>query len=293
MIPVPQRGVPWSRRIRLADAKTILAKTRGFISEAGFTHSLTPARNCTFGCVYCYVPTLRIQGGLSPEDWRHWGRFTTFKDNAAELLDRTLRPDQVIYCSPLVDPYQPAEEHRRLMPELLETLIRKPPRVFVLQTRGPLILRDVNQLKVLAAKTRLRVSFSLTTNRDEVRKCYEPLCASVDDRLATLGALRETGIPTYATLAPLLPCDPSELARLALAFTHQDIIGDPFHVQAIKRRGATTRSEALRVSQVRHFEEWHLPDFQSQVVATLQSTIQAAGRRFGIGPTAFRWLAQP
>ena len=293
MKPVPQRGVPSSQYIRLADAKTILAKTRGFIAEAGFTHSLTPARNCTFGCIYCYVPTLRIQGGLRPEDWRHWGRFTTFKDNAAELLDQTLRPDQVIYCSPLVDPYQPAEEHRRLMPELLATLIRKPPRVFVLQTRGPLVLRDVKQLRALATRTRLRVSFSLTTNRDDVRKLYEPLCASVDERLVTLAALRDAGIQTYATLAPLLPCDPSELARLALAFTHQDIIGDPFHVHAVKRHGATTRPEALRVSQVRHFEDWHLPDFQSQVVATLQSTIQAAGRRFGIGPAAFRWLAQP
>ena len=293
MKPVPQRAAPWSRRIRLADAKSILSKTRGFISEAGFTHSLTPARNCTFGCVYCYVPTLRIQGGLRQEDWRNWGRFTTFKDNAAELLDRVLRPGQVIYCSPMVDPYQPAEEHRRIMPELLETLIRKPPRVFVLQTRGPLILRDVKQLKVLATRTRLRVSFSLTTNRDDVRKLYEPLCSSVNERVATLAALRDTGIPTYATLAPLLPCDPTELARLALAFTDQDIIGDPFHVHAVKRHGATTRPEALRVSQVHQFDDWHLPDFQSQVVTTLQSTIQAAGRRFGIGPSAFRWLAQP
>ena len=94
------------------------------------------------------------------------------------------------------------------MPELLETLIRKPPRVFVIQTRGPLILQDVKQLKVLATRTRLRVSFSLTTNRDDVRKLYEPLCSSVNERLATLAALRDTGIPTYATLAPLLPCDP-------------------------------------------------------------------------------------
>jgi DNA repair photolyase len=84
--------------------------TTGFIAEAGFTHSLTPARNCTFGCSYCYVPTMRIYGGLKPEDWRHWGQFTTFKSNAPELLRRQLRGDQVIYCSPLVDPYQPAEE---------------------------------------------------------------------------------------------------------------------------------------------------------------------------------------
>ena len=279
-------------RIREANAKTILSKTSGFIAQAGFTHSLTPARNCTFGCVYCYVPTLRIQGGLRPEDWRRWGQFTTFKTNAAELLDRELRPDQVIYCSPLVDPYQPAEEHRWLVPELLDALIRKPPRVFVLQTRGPLILRDLDRLTALAARTRLRVSFSLTTDRDDVRKLYEPLCASVDDRLATLTALRDAGIATHATLAPLLPCDPVGLADLALAFTEGDVIGDPLHVRAVKKRGATTRVEALRVSQVGGFEEWHQPDFQVRIVADIRSVIQAAGRRFGVGPEAFAWLAQ-
>ena len=41
--------------IRRAEAKSILAKTSGFIAKAGFSHSLTPARNCTFGCTYCYL----------------------------------------------------------------------------------------------------------------------------------------------------------------------------------------------------------------------------------------------
>src|SRR5450432_2298641 len=100
-------------QVRRAGAKSILSKTSGFIAEAGFTHSLTPARNCTFGCTYCYVPTLRVQGGLRPEDWRRWGQFTAFKRNAAALLGKQLRPHQRIYCSPLVDPYQPAEARQR------------------------------------------------------------------------------------------------------------------------------------------------------------------------------------
>src|SRR5581483_1002071 len=91
-----------------AKAASILSQTTGFIRDAGFTHSLTPARNCTFGCTYCYVPTMRVYGGLEPDDWRHWGQFTTFKSNTPELLARELRDNQVIYCSPLVDPYQPA-----------------------------------------------------------------------------------------------------------------------------------------------------------------------------------------
>jgi DNA repair photolyase len=54
--------------IRSTLAKSILTKTSGFIAEAGFTHSLSPARNCTFGCTYCYVPTMGVYGGLKPED---------------------------------------------------------------------------------------------------------------------------------------------------------------------------------------------------------------------------------
>ena len=52
------------------EAKSILSETTGFIAQSGFTHSLTPARNCGFACTYCYVPTMRIYGGLKPEDWR-------------------------------------------------------------------------------------------------------------------------------------------------------------------------------------------------------------------------------
>jgi len=51
-------------QIHHAEARGILSATSGFIAEAGFTDSLAPARNCTFGCTYCYVPTMRIYGGL-------------------------------------------------------------------------------------------------------------------------------------------------------------------------------------------------------------------------------------
>src|SRR5277367_2538973 len=143
-----------------AETNSILSQVTGFIAQAGFTHSLTPARNCTFGCSYCYVPTMRIYGGLKAEDWQSWGQFTTFKSNAPELLRRQLRAEQRIYCSPLVDPYQPAEASQMLMPRLLAVLIERPPRVFTIQTRGPLILRDVALLVELAERTCLRVSFS-------------------------------------------------------------------------------------------------------------------------------------
>ena len=102
----------------------------------------------------------------------------------------------------MVDPYQPAEERERMMPRILDVLLETPPRVFVLQTRGPMILRDLEQLRALTRRTTLRVSFSITTNREEIRKLYEPHCAPIAERLDVIRALRNAGIETYATLAP-------------------------------------------------------------------------------------------
>jgi len=262
-----------------AESAGILSPTSGFIAQAGFTHSLSPARNCTFACTYCYVPTMRVYGGLKPDDWNNWGRFTTFKSNAPGLLRASLRPHQTIYCSALVDPYQPAEETEYMMPRLLDELIARPPRVFAIQTRGPLILRDVARLQRLAASTTLRVSFSITTDSDRVRRLYEPHCAPIGERLETVGRLRAAGIATYATLAPLLPCDPEALIDLALEATDRDIIGDPFHVRAVKKCGATTRDAGVRISCAQGFSEWHDPAFQTAVVEKMRQRAAAAGRR--------------
>jgi DNA repair photolyase len=275
-----------------APASSILSQTTGFIAQAGFTHSLTPARNCTFGCSYCYVPTMRVYGGLKPDDWRHWGQFTTFKSNAPELLLRQLRENQVIYCSPLVDPYQPAEEAERIMPRILDALLQRPPKVFAIQTRGPLIVRDLEKLIELSRRTTLRVSFSITTNRETVRKLYEPHCATIECRLKAVRQLRAAGINTFATLAPILPCDPEELARLALEATGQDIIADPLHVRSVKPRGATTREAAFAISQKHGFSEWLDAGIQREVIERIASVVRTAGRRFASGTEGFGWLAQ-
>ena len=277
--------------IHHVEARGILSATCGFIAEAGFTHSLSPARNCTFGCTYCYVPTMRIYGGLKPADWQHWGRFTTFKSNAPELLGKSLRSDQIIYCSPLVDPYQPAEAEECLMPRVLDAVIARPPRVFVIQTRGPLILRDLDKLRALARRTHLRVSFSITTDREDVRRLYEPLCAPIPERIAAVRRLREAGIATYATLAPLLPCDPEALVDLALAATDRDIIADAVphsrhqEVRAPPRarpRCASAKSSNIVSGTIRHFRR----RFWKECGARARS----AGRRFGTGPRRI-WLA--
>jgi DNA repair photolyase len=305
-------------RVRSAGAKSILSKTSGFIAQAGFTHSLTPARNCTFGCTYCYVPTMGIYGGLKPEDWNRWGQFTTYKSNAPELLRRELRSSDMthplpdsrspditpsrqggdkqttnhrIYCSPLVDPYQPAEAEEQMMPRILDALLETPPRVFTIQTRGPLILRDLDRLRTLSLRTTLRVSFSITTNREDVRRLYEPHCASFEERLDVVRALREAEIETYATLAPLLACDPEVLARAALEASHNHLIGDPLHIRATKRHGATTRAAAFQIGAVHDHGDYFEAGHQARMVEQIDAFAREAGFTFTTGPSGFARLA--
>ncbi len=275
------------------ESKSILSPVSGFILEAGFTHSLTPARNCTFGCTYCYVPTMRFQGGLKKEDWTHWGQFTTVKRNAPELLAKALRPDQVIYCSPLTDPYQPAEAEAELMPGILEAVAAKPPAVFTIQTRGPLILRDLDLIRKVAARTSLRVGFSITTDRDDVRKVFEPHCAPIDERWRTVQLLCGAGIDVSVTLAPILPCNPEILVSRALATTKGPIVADPFHVRAVKRNGATTREPAHGICRHHGWERWLDPDYHQEVLQDMKQIANSAGREFGWGPAGFGFLARP
>jgi DNA repair photolyase len=235
---------------------------------------------------------MRVQGGLHKEDWQHWGEFTTFKSNAADLLTRALRPDQVIYCSPLTDPYQPAESTDRQMPRILEAVLAHPPKVFVIQTRGPLILHDLPLLSKVNTRTILRVSFSVTTNREDVRRIFEPHCAAIKERWRAIRILRDAGIETSATLAPILPCDPGFLIEEAVANSSGPIIADPFHVRSVKRSGATTRAAAASICEFYGWNEWLNPAWHVEILRKLKATAQSLNREFGHGPRGFSFLAR-
>jgi DNA repair photolyase len=275
------------------EARSILSPVSGFLAQAGFTHSLTPARNCTYGCSYCYVPTMRVQAGLRREDWQHWGERTTFKRNAAELLRRALRPHQVIYCSPLTDPYQPAESEKRVMPDLLEAVASHPPRVFVIQTRGPLIARDLPLLQAAAACTSLRISFSITTDREDVRRIFEPHCAPIEERWRTVELLTAAGIETSVTIAPILPGNPEALVTRAIAASRGPVVADLLHVRAVKHSGATTREAAVAICHRHGWSQWLDPVFQQAILTRMAAVANRERRHFGHGPAGFGLLAVP
>jgi DNA repair photolyase len=132
-----------------------------------------------------------------------WGEFVDVKINAPELLSKEILKKKVgnVWVSGVCDPYQPLEAKYQLTRRCLAILAEHKWPV-VVQTRSPLVLRDIDILK--NAKN-FEVGFSVTTADDSIRKLFEPHAPPIKDRIAALDALHKAGIRTYAMIAPMLP----------------------------------------------------------------------------------------
>jgi len=206
-----------SIRITDIEARSILTETRGFTSVkvpgTGFDYSLNPYRGCSFNCSYCYAPAF-----VFDDDARaHWGRWVAVKANAEALLRAVGRRGKLrgknVYMSTVTDPYQPIERKLHLTRACLAAMVDFPPRLLTVQTRSPLVVDDIDLFKQLLPK-RIAVCMSITTDDEHVRRIFEPACAPIMARLKAIQKVREAGIPTQASIAPLLPCDPERLAQL-------------------------------------------------------------------------------
>jgi DNA repair photolyase len=132
-----------------------------------------------------------------------WGQFVDVKVNAPDLLrlEITKKKPGRVWVSGVCDPYQPLEAKYRLTRECLEILVFNDWPV-VVQTRSPLVLRDINILK---EGRNFEVGLSITTADDNIRKLFEPDAPSIKDRVDALDKLHRAGIRTYVMIAPMLP----------------------------------------------------------------------------------------
>jgi len=132
-----------------------------------------------------------------------WGQFVDVKINAPDLLRReiTRKKPGKVWISGVCDPYQPLEAKYLLTRQCLEILAQNNWPV-VVQTRSPLVLRDIDILK---AGRDFEVGLSVTTADESIRKLFEPGAPPIKDRIMALDELHKAGIRTYAMIAPMLP----------------------------------------------------------------------------------------
>jgi DNA repair photolyase len=210
------------------DTGRALTPTGGFLSGFGF--SLNPYIGCAFGdsggCPFCYVralPVARAGGGA-------WGSWVIAKRNLAERLERELielaRRERLarttIFMSSATDPYQGIERRMRLSRAALELLAQHQPRRLLLQTRSPMVERDIEVLRRLG--NHVIVSLTVETDDDAVRRRLTPTSPSVTRRLLTARRLRQAGIFVQLAIAPMMPNDAGRFAALASASADRVII---------------------------------------------------------------------
>jgi DNA repair photolyase len=229
--------------MELIDAKSIFSPATGFIRRGGFDWSCNPYLGCTFGCTYCYAAFLP-QNRRPVEDW---GKWVSAKKNAVELAVKTAPKlsGQAIYLSSVTDPYLPAERSLRLTRGILEALLPHQPRL-VVQTRGPLVTRDLDLLKQFRA---VRVNVSIPTDSEAIRQAFEPKAPRLDDRWAATEEIKATGVPVGICVTPTLPlADPARFADRLAAAAPTLLVVQEFH-HAGGKFGADTGERALQLVQ--------------------------------------------
>jgi DNA repair photolyase len=251
------------------EAGSILTRTGGYL--AGFTHSLQPYAGCEFACAYCYVREMAVQRA-NPHGLP-WSRWIRAKRNAPALLRRDAERGRLdgarIFCSSATDPYTPLERGLRLTRGCLEVMVDRPPAHLLLQTRSPLVVRDLDLLPRIPS---LRVSMTVATDDEVVRRALEPNAPGTKLRLDALRRLREAGVRTQAALSPLLPCNPERLADLLDPVVDRVVVDDFFRGDGA---GGRRSQAALALLRQRGYRNWAEPGYAEQATATLQRRLGA------------------
>jgi DNA repair photolyase len=253
--------------IRTRQAKQLLNKATGFLE--GYTHTLNPYAGCAFGCSYCYVRQMPV--GLFRGE--AWGAWVDVKAEAAEVLRKELykakaKGSVTIFMSSSTDPYQPAEAKAGVTRSLLEVMTEpnfRPDFLFV-QTRSPLIVRDYDLLERLG--DRVRVSMTIETDRDDIRRVFTPYAPPLQGRMRALREAVRRGIPAQATIAPVLPSSTEFAAKLA-EIVNRVCIDDYFMGDGSQGR----RTERLGIAGLYAglgLAEWYSRDAYLRVLQRLQ-----------------------
>jgi len=189
-------------KIKEIQAKNILSKSKVY------DWTINPYVGCQHGCIYCYAKFMKRFSGHK----ENWGEFVDVKMNAPELLSQEIKKKKKgrVWVSGVCDPYQPVEKKYELTKKCLE-ILQKNNWPVVIQTKSPLVLRDLELLKKFQE---IEVGFTITTDDEEIRKIFELRTVPINERIETLDKLHQEGIKTFVMIAPLLPKAESLVPKL-------------------------------------------------------------------------------
>ncbi|MBW5444740.1 radical SAM protein [Cohnella sp. CFH 77786] len=241
-----------------------LTPATGYVS--GYSHTLNPYVGCSFGCSYCYVRRLPV-AMFRGEPWGTWAE--PKKGDPASLRDELAKAKRkgpvAVFFSSATDPYQPLEAKLKLSRSLLEAMADDPPDFVLLQTRSPLVERDADMLRRLSG--RVRVSMTVESDREDVRRQLTPSAPPFAARLRAVRRLREEGVETQIAVSPLLPHSP-DFAGLLAEFAPRVVVDDFFRGDG----SGGKRSRSLRMPEAYSaagWSEWYAPQAADAFVREL------------------------
>ncbi len=179
-----------ARRVHFVQAKSILSAQNG----------MNIYRGCSHGCIYCDSRS-KCYG------FTHEFEDIEVKENAPALLEQALKSKRrpcMIATGSMSDPYQPLELQLGLTRRCLALIERYGFGATVL-TKSTRVLRDLDLLKSIHAKTKAVVQMTLTTYDEALCRIVEPRVETTAERARALRILRDEGIPTVVWLTPILP----------------------------------------------------------------------------------------
>ena len=240
-------------QIAYKEPKKILTPASGFLY--GYTHSLNPYTGCLFGCSYCYVRQSPV-GLFRGEEWGEWVDIKKgiHEKYILEMSNLRKRGKEVtIFMASATDPYQSVEHKEKITRALLEAMVEMPPDFLFVQTRSPLVTRDIDLF--LKLKDRLRISVTVETDLDEVRKSFSPQAPPIQARLKAIGELQKNSLPVQTAVAPVLPFSkefPETLAGLV-----NRIVIDDFYTGDGSNGKRTERLKIKELYTKDELEKWY------------------------------------
>ena len=170
-----------------------------------FDWSLNAYSGCAHKCVYCFARAYHAryhEKNVSTD----FDSNVEVRVNIADTLRRELRRSRngSLAIGTATDPYQPIEGKYRLTRKCLEALIEHPMPTSIV-TKGPLVVRDIDVLQELDAKTDLTVFFSVPCVNEEIVRKTDPGTAPARQRLRALSMLRSAGLDAAVLCMPVLP----------------------------------------------------------------------------------------
>lgn len=267
--------------------REILTRASGFLSDYDFT--LNPYSGCSFGCTYCYAAFF----SRTKENRDRWGYWVGVKENAVDLMAKR-KPHsldgKLIYMSSVTDPYQPVDRELKVTRGILEIMAERHAPKLVVQTRSPLVVRDIDLFRRIEDNGgRVQVNMSVTTDDEDIRRVFEPFCPSNPARLRAIGEVQAAGVQTCVTMTPLLlVSEPNAFADSLLQTGVENFIIQAFHF-ARGKFVASTREQAVALMREKlGCDRAAFQDAYMERYNAAHKTLKARLPRLGEGKDGFK-----